>query len=379
MKVLVNAISLRVAGGRSVALNFLRALGQVGSGHTYYVLAPRNAGYEQLGSESVIIRVLPKNLSSLPARFLVDYYWVPRLVRDLRPDVIFSMGNIALPVRHKQLVLFHHPYAIYDDAEVWSRMNWRHRLYRRAWLKAFELSLPYASEIVTQTVTAKRRLEKRYALDPQRVRVVPNAVSIAQPVAASPGLPSLPERRPGERHLLCLTRYYVHKNVEVFLRVAELIRARKMGIRIITTIARDQGSGAAAFLKEIGDRRLHDIIVNIGPVAMADIPALYRAVDGMILPTLLESFSGTYVEAMYYGVPVFTSDRDFARDVCGDAAYYFDPLDPEAILETVERALSDPQEMRRRVARGEEIVSAMPDWIEVARQYVALLEELAYG
>lgn len=379
MKVLVNAINLRVAGGRSVALNFLRALGRVGGGHTYYVLAPRNVGYEELGSESVIVRVLPKNLSSLLARGVVDYYWVPRLVRELRPDVIFSMGNIALPVRRKQLLLFHHPYAIYDDAEVWARMNWRHRLYRWAWRRAFERSLPYASKIVTQTITAKRRLESRYALDPQRVRVVPNAVSITQPFAASAGLPSLPERRPAERRLLCLTRYYVHKNVEVLVRAAELIRARELGIRIITTIAKDQGSGAAAFLEEIDDRRLHDIIVNIGPVAMADIPALYQAVDGMILPSLLESFSGTYVESMYYGVPVFTSDRDFARDVCGDVAYYFDPLDPEAILETVERAFSDPQEMRRRVARGKEVVSAMPDWIGVARQYVALLEELAHG
>ena len=29
------------------------------------------------------------------------------------------------------------------------------------------------------------------------------------------------------------------------------------------------------------------------------------------------------------GVPIITSDLDFARDVCGDAAYYFNPDDDE--------------------------------------------------
>ena len=51
----------------------------------------------------------------------------------------------------------------------------------------------------------------------------------------------------------------------------------------------------------------------------------------MILPTLLESFSATYIEAMFHGKTILTSDLDFARDVCGEAAFYFDPLNPQSI------------------------------------------------
>lgn len=376
MKILVNALALKAAGGRSVGLNFLRAVRKVGGNHTYYVIAPRGAGYEDVASESVVVHPLPKSLSHLLARGIVDYWWVPNLIRKLRPDVIFSMGNIGLPVHHRQLVLFHNPYAIYEDAEVWSRMDWRVRLYIRTWLMAFKRGLPYASLVAVQTHTAKRRLESRYSLDPRRVRVVPNAVSVAVPGDASGSLPRLLERRSGERQLLCLTRYYPHKNVEILLRVGELIRARNVPVRIISTIGEDQDPRAAAFVKEIKDRRLEDVIVNIGPVDMSSVPALYASVDGMILPTLLESFSGTYVEAMHYGVPVFTSDRDFARDVCGDAAYYFDPLNPKGILDTVTGAFAEPAELERRVALGRETVAAMPDWFEVARAYVALLEEI---
>ena len=31
------------------------------------------------------------------------------------------------------------------------------------------------------------------------------------------------------------------------------------------------------------------------------------------MPTLLESFSGTYVESMYFEKPILTSDLDFAK------------------------------------------------------------------
>ena len=76
---------------------------------------------------------------------------------------------------------------------------------------------------------------------------------------------------------------------------------------------------------------------------MEHVPILYKQVDGMIMPTLLESFSATYIDSMALGVPIFTSDRDFARDVCGDAAWYFDPLNAESIFEVISNAFQSGQ------------------------------------
>ena len=56
-------------------------------------------------------------------------------------------------------------------------------------------------------------------------------------------------------------------------------------------------------------------------------PKLYNQADAMFLPTLLETFSASYPEAMKMERPILTSDLDFAKDICGDAALYFNPLD----------------------------------------------------
>jgi glycosyltransferase involved in cell wall biosynthesis len=60
----------------------------------------------------------------------------------------------------------------------------------------------------------------------------------------------------------------------------------------------------------------------------------------LFLPTLLESFGNIYLEAMSLGVPILTSDRDFARWVCGESALFFDPLSAYSIVESIKN-LSD--------------------------------------
>ena len=87
------------------------------------------------------------------------------------------------------------------------------------------------------------------------------------------------------------------------------------------------------------------------------------------MPSLLESFSGTYVEAMYYRIPIFTSGLDFAREVCGEGATYFDPHDPDDILEKIERVFREPTRLKALVDAGEKVLRLFPDWPKVFALY----------
>jgi glycosyltransferase involved in cell wall biosynthesis len=109
---------------------------------------------------------------------------------------------------------------------------------------------------------------------------------------------------------------------------------------------------------------------------MQDVPRLYASVDALLLPTLLESFSQTYIEAMHFGKPIFTSDRDFAHDVCGDVAFFFDPHDPGDIVRTLVRAHRDRDGLLTRVERGRQRVAAMPDWHTVAGMFLDILHSV---
>ena len=168
--------------------------------------------------------------------------------------------------------------------------------------------------------------------------------------------------------------YYTHKNLEVFIDVAKDLKHKNLPVSIVLTIDADQHKGAADLLKTIEQEGLNDTITNVGSVSMHDVPALYDQTDGLILPTLLESFSGTYIEAMYYEKPILTSNLDFAVGVCGGAAYYFDPLDPESIVVSICDLLGDRVRREAHVAAGRTIVSTAQTWNDSSRTLLKIID-----
>jgi len=207
------------------------------------------------------------------------------------------------------------------------------------------------------------------------VHVIPNAVSLQESNEVVQPLPALGPR--GSRvRLLCFARYYSHKNIEVLLPVAQRFKDANSPFQIILTFAHNQNSRAKALMQSIQREGLADYICNIGPVDMQDVPRLYASVDALLLPTLLESFSQTYVEAMRFGKPIFTSDRDFAREVCGSVAFFFDPQDPGDIARTVVQAFEDRDELTARIEQGRQRIAAMPDWHTVAGMLVHVLHSV---
>jgi glycosyltransferase involved in cell wall biosynthesis len=100
----------------------------------------------------------------------------------------------------------------------------------------------------------------------------------------------------------------------------------------------------------------------------------------LILPTLLESFTATYLEAMKFDCPVLTSDLDFAREVCGDAAIYFDPWNVDDMCEAVVRLRDEPALQQQLRWQGRERLSQMfPSWKDITAEALQSLTALAHG
>jgi glycosyltransferase involved in cell wall biosynthesis len=202
------------------------------------------------------------------------------------------------------------------------------------------------------------------------ITVVGNAVSLDHYQEKS-DLFDLPS---GKFNLLYLTRYYPHKNIEVFLSLAELIRARNLPFNLVTTLEPEESPGASAFLLEVERRRLDSIIVNLGVIPMDKVPSLFASCSALLMPTLMESFSGTYVEAMFHQKVIFTSDLDFARDVCKEAAVYFDPMNPEDMLEKIVSAFESDDLLERKISLGRKRLQEMPSWPQAFDAYMQTIE-----
>lgn len=373
MKIFINAATLRVGGGKSVTINFLRSLERILPENVDVVaVVPEVDEYITLGLNKIRLRFVPKILNKVFTRILLDR-WLIKLIRIERPSIVFSMGNIALPIESiPQVLLFHVPYPIYPESIAWKRLSFKEYAYFKGMAMLFEKRLKYASHVLVQTYTAKKRLQKFYGV--RSCSVVPNGISL--PVNQSLDDSAIISFNSERINLFCLCRYYPNKNLEILLEVAGLIKAECIPISIILTIADFQGEGAKKILRKIKEQKLEDVLINIGPLPMKEVPRVYANTDGLLLPTLLESFSQTYIESMFYKRPVFTSSIDFAIDVCKNNAYYFNPLDASDILKVIKDAFEDRTTLNKKVSAAYEAVLNSPDWNAIAAQ---ILDEIKFA
>jgi glycosyltransferase involved in cell wall biosynthesis len=178
----------------------------------------------------------------------------------------------------------------------------------------------------------------------------------------------LPGRREGEFRLLTLSAWYHHKHLEVIPRVVAAL-PEEMKQRVCFVLTLPDEDFVAHFP---GEARQN--IVNIGPVPIEEGPSLYRECDAMFLPTLLECFSASYAEAMAMERPVLTSDLGFARTVCGDAAVYFDPMDPADIVEKICTLVRSEGLRRDLVEKGRARLGAFGTARSRAEAYLRICE-----
>jgi glycosyltransferase involved in cell wall biosynthesis len=377
MRFVIEALGLTAGGGRELTLNLLWHLAAHGE-HEFVALLPGNPEYAALRGSN-LRTIYREKAEGLVGRDRFLNREVPALCSEVDADALLCLGNFA-PRRAPCPVaaLVHHPYFVYEEPAAERRLTARERLIVGYGRRFCRTTLPKV-HVIAQTETMRRRLME-YQPDPERVSVIPNAAFFLPdgPEGAAGRTSERDEREPFT--FVYVTRYYAHKNLEIFLEaLPALARMAARRFRLWITIAADQHPGARKFLEKLGKSPARELVVNLGPVPSAKLTEIYGAADALVMPTLLESYSRTYMEAMHFGLPIVTSDRDFARERCGEAAVYCDPLDADSVARAMARLMEDAELPARLAEKGRWMLAEAPGWEEIAGRFVEVLERVARG
>lgn len=113
---------------------------------------------------------------------------------------------------------------------------------------------------------------------------------------------------------------------------------------------------------------------RVGYVSDAELKALYQHAACFVFPSFYEGFGIPPLEAMACGCPVVVSTAAAVREVCGDAALYFDPHQPRELAGRLREVFADAGlRMRLSVAGIER--AARFSWQENARRNLGFIQE----
>jgi len=97
--------------------------------------------------------------------------------------------------------------------------------------------------------------------------------------------------------------------------------------------------------------------------------------DALVFPSLYEGFGLPPLEAMACGCPVIVSNRASLPEVCGDAALYCDPFNPEDIAQKIKLIIED--ENLRETLRQKGLERAKQfTWEKCARETIAVIKKV---
>jgi glycosyltransferase involved in cell wall biosynthesis len=278
---------------------------------------------------------------------------LPRLLRRRDADAVHA-PNCFLPLRRPcPGVVTVHDLAFEEfpgDFAPRTRVKYR-RLGRRA--------VRSAERVIVDAEYTRHDLERRWGVDPARIRVIPLAAA----------LPAGREEPPSGPYVLAIGDLRAKKNLGRLVQAYARLRAQGLEHRL-ELAGLDTGEGERVRAAAAGAP-----VELAGYVSDARLDALLRGADLLVHPSLYEGFGFVVLEAMERGCPVAVSDATCLPETAGHAAELFDARDTDAIAAAVTAVLDHPARRGELVEAGRRHAAGF-DWARTAQRTLDVYREV---
>ncbi|MGI9119625.1 MAG: glycosyltransferase family 4 protein [Acidimicrobiales bacterium] len=376
MRVAVNALSAKLGSGPTFFRNFLPALA-AHTEHDYCVVLGRHQeDLIALLPDGVEVRLVSPALRSFTARVVWEQAVLPFLLRRWEVDVLYSTGNVttlATSVPRVVVVTTANPFS--GLATEWSPSQ---RLKLRALLVASHLSARRAARVIFISDNSRGLLWQRLG--------VPHELTAVVPYGCTP--PTAGHLRSRQKpYLLTVSVLMPYKNIGHLLQAFDtLVRRTGFGGNLVVA-GPPASAGYYRKLLDIRSGLAHGRRIELtGAIDQVELEALYEHALAFVFPSLEETLGIPLQEAMGAGLPIAAADTSISgtsppcfnpcREVCEEAAIYFDPFDVEDITSALEQLVTDDGLRRQLMMNGRQQVKEL-SWERTAGDTLAVLEGAA--
>ena len=273
------------------------------------------------------------------------------LENRLKPDVVYSITAPSyFTFKTTEVMRFTLPWVTHPNRYSWSVLSWKERLKMKIYCWNQRRMMRKAHYFVTQSETTRQGILRITSANPKNVRVVKNVLpSIFKTLDNTP--------LPADENwidIASVANDSKHKNLDIIPSVLDELKQLGINnVRFHVTLPDD-----CECWKDICDRLkqlgIEDRVITHGRLSQRELSIMYRHCQICFLPTLLEVFSASTLEAMYFNLPTVATDFDFNKEVMADACLYYEPMNAKEAAMQIKRYIEDESlrnEIKQKMAK----------------------------
>jgi len=378
MKIIINTSNLFVGGGVQVALSFIDELKKLKRDDFYYIFL--SSEIEKQLSHTLF----PSNFKFYSIKYspasifhkIETYTLLNKLEQSICPDIVFTVfGPSYWTPKSKHLMGLATGWIYNPNSVAYHELSFVNLLKVKLGVVYKKFFIKYnTNNYVVETEDAKSKIINYLNIN-NPIFVIGNTYSSIfnnkdYLLSTNEYFLKLPIKTSNTFRFVLISHNYSHKNLRIISKIIPLLRAYKeCNIQFVLTI--DSKSYDELFFD------FKDNVLNLGTVIQKNCPSIYSQCDALFFPTLLETFSASYPEAMKLKLPILTSNFSFSRDICGDAALYFNPLDEYDIVNKIIYLIKSKEVRDSLVLKGTERLKNFESAESRALKYLNLLEQIS--
>ena len=366
MKIIIDNSNLFAGGGIQVATSFLNDLNHMKSTHEFHVVQSYNSS-KQIDQSAFSSNFTFYDLKANHFSILRRIKEVRSIERSVKPSAVFTtFGPSYYKSNCPKVVGFARGHLIYKKSPFFKRLSTKDRIkneiiniYKKYFfIKNSDVLIFESDESREVFMKSTNKNIKSYTVNNTLNEIFLNREKWMD----------LPLITNSSLNILCLSANYPHKNLEIIpLIIDQLINRFGMSnFKFVISLTK----------KELNFEDRYDEFVDyIGQIDIKQIPSLYQKTDYLLMPTLLEIFSTTYLEAMYMGRPIIASDLGFARDICGNSALYSSPLNPTDYANNINKLFRDEKLRNQLIKNGIQNMKRFGDSLNRSKAYLKIIKK----
>ena len=376
MRILVNTISTKKhsGGAYQIAYNFLMKTLEHQEVEWIYVVS---SDLDEILPEPMKER---KNYHVFPTQpdYRHTYKKVKAELKELerkeKPDVVYSITSPSyFTFETAEVMRFTNPWVTHPNKYSWTSMSLFNRLKTRLYCWNQRRMMRKASFFVTQTETTKKGIMRITGVPSENVKVVNNVLP-----QIFKSLPKTPKEQDGNWiDVACVGAPVPHKNFDILTAVVKELKTLGIeNVRFHVTIPMGNPL-LSKYKKELGSLGLSDRIVTHGRCTQVELAEMYRKCQLCFLPTLLEVFSASTLEAMNFRLPVVATDFDFNSEVMWDSCLYYEPMNAKDAAIQIKKYVESKELREEMKNKMDERLKLFGDYDKHFNEILAFLKKVA--